>query len=115
MVDATCDFILYKVPSIDIVQRRRVFYGLQKEKHESAGKWLNRVRKQVVHCEFIGFSECLLIDKFVSQLNSNEIAIIQSTNTWSLKQLTEHFLDEIGDITLRELVSAPALQLFISQ
>lgn len=96
MSDTTCnnDWNLYKTPKKDILQNRQAFYDLKRETNESNDKWLKRVQSCVNNCEYPIFVEFLLIDRFVCGLNSADMEIIRQTETWSVKQLLDYFLDQ---------------------
>lgn len=94
MSDTTWKRHLYKAPKKEIIQNRKTFYDLKRGKNESTDEWLKRVQKCISSCDFPIFVEFLLIDRFVCGLNKTEMQIILNTETWSLKQLLEYFLNQ---------------------
>lgn len=117
MSDTTWRRHLYKAPKKEILQNRKAFYDLKRGKNESIDEWLKRIQKCINCCDFPIFVEFLLIDRFVCGLNKSEMEIILDTETWSLKQLLEYFLNqniktestEENDKPKNENVSAHAL------
>lgn len=94
MVDSIGNLVLYRTPSKAVIKNRREFYALRKKRGESTEKWLKRVRTHVNCCEFLTFSEYLLIDKFICGLNNEEIESIQNAHTWTLELLNEYFISQ---------------------
>lgn len=74
----------YKIPSKEILRNRRIFYRLQRKDGESSQNWFNRVQISITGCQFPKFTEYFLIDKFISELKTDEIEHIRSANAWSL-------------------------------
>lgn len=97
MLKAMTDLNAYKMPTQKIREQRKVFYDLHRNDDESMELWLNRVEGASNRCEFPVFAKFMLIDKFVSALDTDEIEmIIQSDvrrRTWSYKQLREYALN----------------------
>lgn len=91
------DLNAYKMPNKKIREQRKVFYDLHRNDDEPMPLWLNRVEGVSNRCEFPVFAKFMLIDKFVSALNDDEVEmIIQSDvrrRTWSYKQLREYALN----------------------
>lgn len=96
MFDITRKQDLYKTPKKEIIKIRKAFYDLKRRKNEPTDKWLKRVQKCIDCCDFPIFMEFLLIDRFVCGLSKAEIEIILKTETWSLEQLLENFLNRNG-------------------
>lgn len=93
MNDTARSWSMYKAPDIDTLQNRQAFYGLKRGNQESLEKWLKRVQECIDCCEFPLFVEFLLIDRFVCGLNSVEMEIIRGTESWSVMQLLDYFLN----------------------
>lgn len=91
MVEAFYNWELYKIPSVEILSNRKIFYKLKRKKEESCGKWLHRIRHHIDCCEFSQFTEFLLVDKFFCELNTDEIKSMQTARNWSFQNLCEHF------------------------
>lgn len=95
MSNTSENFHSYKIPSPKIRYYRRAFYGLHRKFEESIDKWLKRIESRINRCDYTKFSEYLIIDRFFSELNNEEIAGIQSERqTWSLKQLHQYLWTE---------------------
>lgn len=81
----------FKIPSAKNRYYRKAFYGLHRRFEEPIEKWLKRIENRIDFCGFEKFTEYLLIDKFFSDLNNEEVSILQSERqTWSLKQLHQY-------------------------
>lgn len=95
MAQIVCNFILYQTPSNKVLRERKEFYDLWRRSDEQSTKWFHRIQSQIGRCEFppIINAEYLVMDKFVCELNDNEREFIRSVNTWTLKELNEHFGD----------------------
>lgn len=78
---------VYQTPSEKVRQSRRTFYLSQKRDTESIPEWLWRIRDYVISCEFGELNDFLLIDKFMSELRSDEIQNFKNSRTWILDQL----------------------------
>lgn len=90
MVETSINFELYSVPSKPILQKRKDFYCLRRQKRESTTQWLDRIQKCIKCCKFPSFIEFLLIDRFVCGLDATELKTIEKENkSWTLKQLME--------------------------
>lgn len=87
------DLNLYKIPSLEAIQNRKIFYGLQRDIGESTEKWFDRTQRLFYGCVFPSHIEFLLIDKFVCELNAREFELIQTAKIWSFQQLSEYFLN----------------------
>lgn len=78
----------YKVPSMEILQNRREFYDLWRRCDDKTTAWLERVENCIGRCEFPAvIVEYLLIDRFVSGLNANELKVWtlgRSSNYWNV-------------------------------
>lgn len=95
MSNAPEKFHLFKLPSPKVRHYRRAFYGLHRKFEEPIEKWLKRIESRINRCDYTEFSEYLIIDRFFSELNTEEIAVIQSDRkTWSLKQLHQYLWTE---------------------
>lgn len=101
MVDSVCNSSAYKMPTLKILENRRVFYGLRRENGDSVDRWLKRVEIRIGFCEYpTTYMKHLLIDRFISGLNDSEFESIKEVSQhWTLEQLVERILDEhIDDI-----------------
>lgn len=78
---------VYQTPAEKVLQSRQNFYLSQKKNTESIPEWLWRIRDCVISCEFGEFNDFLLIDKFMSELRSDEIQNFKNVRTWILDQL----------------------------
>lgn len=95
MVDSNSTISAYKIPSHEILKKRRKFYGLRKEVGESVERWLKRVQLCIDYCEFPkGIIEFLLIDRYICELNDNELKAIERVDTWSVEQLLRYYLND---------------------
>lgn len=94
MTDTARSWSMYKAPQKDTIQYRQAFYRLKRENNESIEKWLRRVQECIDCCEFPIFVEFLLIDRFVCGLNNVEMEIIRGTESWSVMQLFDSFLNQ---------------------
>lgn len=84
----------YKMPSPEIRYNRKKFYDLHRRFEEPIEKWLKRIETRINHCDFAEFTEYLLIDKFVGDLNDLEFEVMRNTRlTWSFKQLRGYIWD----------------------
>lgn len=85
----------FKIPTAKNRYYRRAFYGLHRRFEEQIDKWLKRIENRIGLCGFDKLTEYLLLDKFFSELNNDEIAAIQSERqTWSSKKLHEYLRTE---------------------
>lgn len=86
MVDKNGDRKLYKIPTNDILDNRREFYGLKRKAGETIEKWLNRVYSHIEECDFPKSVEYILTDKFICELNATERELIRKADiNWSVK------------------------------
>lgn len=79
--------MIYSPPSDFVIANRKIFYSSQKVDDESIGDWLWRIRDYIDNCEFGELAEFLLIDKFVCELDKDEIYKFKNIELWSLDQL----------------------------
>lgn len=91
MVDAVCDWSVYKTPSSQTLRNRQAFYGLQRKAHEPIEQWLNRIQSSIRCCEFSTMFEFLLIDRFICGLNRSELKTLRCVRSWTVKRLVEMF------------------------
>lgn len=86
---------LYKTPSNEILQHRKEFYSMWKRRDDQTVSWFNLVQSHFDRCEFpqLISREYLLIDKFVCKLNDGEREFIRKSNTWTLMELKEYFVN----------------------
>lgn len=77
----------YKIPTVEILQNRREFYGLQRKYDDNTTTWLKRIENCIRCCEFPAFVEYLLIDRFVCGLNANELKSIGNAVYDSVNQI----------------------------
>lgn len=95
MLKEISDMDTYKIPSEEIRKNRKLFYNLRRERDELIKSWLDRVQNRSNCCEFMKFTNFLVIDKFTCELKYNEIKSIErNSNTWSLKQLKKFLLNQ---------------------
>lgn len=95
MLKEISDMDTYKIPSEEIRKNRKLFYNLRRERDELIKSWLDRVQNRSNCCEFMKFTNFLVIDKFTCELKYNEIKSIErNSNTWSLKQLKKYLLNQ---------------------
>lgn len=89
----------YKIPSKEILRHRSEFFGLWRRSDDQASIWLKRVQNCIHYCEFPTYiAELMLIDRFVSGLNADELKSIQKVKkSWTLKQLLAHFSKKTND------------------
>lgn len=78
---------LYEIPSSTIIDHRIEFYAMHKESTEALERWLYRVRRSADYCQFGTLRDFLLMDKFVCELNNDDIQILRNTGTWSFNEL----------------------------
>lgn len=107
MDDVLDDWALYTLPSKEIIENRKDFYSLRKKRRESIQQWLERVRIQAGRCEFLKFTDYLLIDKFICELNNEEIESIRYTSTWTLKLLNESLVNRNNAIAVNATIDDP--------
>lgn len=98
MLKAMTNLNLYKIPSKIIRQNRKIFHDLHRNDAEPMELWLDRVESALNRCEYPVFAKFLLIDKFMSEMNNDEIEIMVQSDirryTWSYKQLREYISDQ---------------------
>lgn len=94
MADHDCNLYLYTIPSSTILENRKLFYALKRESDERTQTWLKRIQWHINRCAFPKIIEFLLIDKFMCDLNFNELEFTRRIETWTLSQLYEYFVDE---------------------
>lgn len=83
----------YQTPSGVVLQNRKAFYLSQKESAEPITQWFHRIRDAIEDCNFGTLTDFLVIDKFFSGLDSDEIRWMRRTDSWSLDQLFQAVLD----------------------
>lgn len=110
MADPDIHLDLYKIPSIEILRNRQIFYGLWRRSDDKTRTWLDRVESSIRHCDFPTIIvEFLLLDRFVCGLSASELSSIQIVKeSWTLIQLLEHFFDgnvDIGHIKTDSVVN----------
>lgn len=93
MVETVFNLQSYKIQSNEIIQNRRAFYGLLRRSEDKTTTWLKQVQNCVRRCEYPKIiMEFLLFDRFICELNDNELPSMESVNkSWTLQQLLEHF------------------------
>lgn len=80
-----CDRKLYKIPSDEVLENRREFYGLAREVGETIEKWLYRVFSHIDGCDFPKSVEYILTDKFVCELETDERQFLRkAAPNWSM-------------------------------
>lgn len=79
----------YQIPSEVILNSRKLFYLLQKVKEESVFEWLRRIKICVDSCDFGISTDFLLIDKFICELDIDEIAVLKSIGILTWDRLLE--------------------------
>lgn len=91
MSNVTENFHLYKLPSPKIRHHRKNFFCMHRKFAEPIGKWLKRIENRINRCDFAKLTEYLLIDKFFSELDKQEMDAVQhKRQSWSLKQLRKY-------------------------
>lgn len=93
-----CDVNLYKIPSDEILEDRKIFYDLKRNEGEQINVWLDRVQGHIECCEFPNFVQYLLIDKFMCELDKNVMKFVRVAHTWSLEQFNEGF--NVGNVNI---------------
>lgn len=63
----------YVVPSMSVYQSRRIFHTKQRNRYESLEEWFHRVFKNLNDCDYGKLADFILIDKFISGLDSETI------------------------------------------
>lgn len=88
--------LLYKIASDRIRQNRQTFYDLNRERDEDIKTWFDRIQSIVRCCKFARCRQFLIIDKFICELDTDEIERIKRalTDSWTLQQLNKYFVDE---------------------
>lgn len=100
MVGTPTDWGMYSVPSKSILQQRKDFYCLRRQKRESTAQWLNRIQKCIMCCGFPSFVEFLLIDRFICGLDATELKSFERGNkSWTLKQIQELLAERKNGLT----------------
>lgn len=94
MAELDCNLYSYTIPSNTILENRKLFYTMKRERNERTQAWLKRVQWHINRCAFPKIIEFLLIDKFMCELHFNEIEFIRRIETWTLNQLLEYFVDD---------------------
>lgn len=94
MAELDCNPYLYTLPSISVLENRKQFYGLKRESDERTQSWLKRIQWHINRCAFPKIIEFILIDKFMCELNFNEVEFIRRIETWTLNQLLDYFADD---------------------
>lgn len=61
----------YKIPSEETRKNRKLFYNLHRERDELIESWLDRVQSRCNCCDFMKFTNFLVIDKFTCELKYN--------------------------------------------
>lgn len=93
MADTVFNLQLYTIQSNEILRNRRAFYGLLRRSEDKTTAWLKQVKNCIRRCEYPKIiMEFLLFDRFICELNDNELTSMESVNkSWTLQQLLEHF------------------------
>lgn len=81
------DIFSYRISSREAFNHRKNFYSCQRNRIETNENWFQRIRNCVSRCDFGGFSEFLMLDKFVSGLNSDIIERCRPAQALSIAQL----------------------------
>lgn len=82
------DSYLYEFPGeTAIYKKRSVFYAVHKETAEPIERWLHRVTHLTDCCQFGTFRDFLLIDKFLCELDREDIEKLRSIGTVSLDEI----------------------------
>lgn len=77
MTDKVCDRKLYKIPSNEILNNRRKFYGLKRENAETIQNWLGRFYDHIDDCDFPKSIEFILADRLLCELATTERNLIR--------------------------------------
>ncbi|XP_055301263.1 zinc finger protein OZF-like [Sitodiplosis mosellana] len=85
---------LYQTPSEVVLQRRRAFYSFHKVKKEPVLEWLRRLKTCIGGCDFGILANFLLIDKFICELDIDELHELNYIGTLSLDRLLEALEDQ---------------------
>lgn len=102
MAEFNCNSYLYTLPPNKILENRQHFYTLKRENNERTQTWLKRIQWHINRCAFPKIIAFLLIDKFMSELNFNEVEFIRRIETWTLNQLLEYFGDDNTNIMVNQ-------------
>lgn len=81
------EILHYRAPSRAAFHCRQVFYSCQREQIESNEKWFRRIEECVDGCDFGTLSNFMLIDKFLSGLNSDAFEKFRYTQTITVERL----------------------------
>lgn len=81
------DIFSYRVPSKEAFHHRKNFYLCQRKHSETNEKWLQRIRNCVSRCDFGGFSEFMMLDKFISGLNNEIFERFRPAQTLSTSEM----------------------------
>lgn len=82
----------YKISSPKSRHNRKLFYSLHRKYAEPMEKWLKRIEKRINRCDFGKFANFFLLDKFFSELDKEEMGVIESEQqTWTIDQLRQYF------------------------
>lgn len=77
--------VLYELlDNLTIYEKRKAFYTLHKETTEPVERWLHRVRHLSDRCQFGTSRDFVLIDKFVCELNGEDVERLRSIGELSL-------------------------------
>lgn len=92
------NIVAYKLPSETIRKNRQSFYNLHRRNGEQRKTWFERIQSVANCCKFARCRQFMIIDKFICELNANEVEQIKpKIDTWSLKQLTDYLVNDISD------------------
>lgn len=95
MVDAHSLLDVYKIPSNEIIEKRREFYGSLNRIDKQTSAWLKQVQQYLCRFDYPPvIMEFLLFDRFICGLNATELRSIESVSeSWTFKQLWNHYFD----------------------
>lgn len=65
--------LTYVTPSTNAFHRRKIFHSNERKQYETAKEWFHRIVEALDGCEFGGFNDFILIDKFIAGLDYETI------------------------------------------
>lgn len=84
----------YQTPAESVLQSRKVFYLSYKVKKEPVLEWLRRLKTCIDGCDFGPLVDFLLIDKFLCELDTDELHELNSIGAFTFDRLLEVLEDQ---------------------
>lgn len=104
-----CAMIQYDIPNESAFHHRKKFYSSIKDINESVEEWFYRIQKYINGCDFGALKDVLLIDKFISGVDTHLFGQLKTTTLTVEQTLAIATSDDESNYNSFEVVKTEAL------